>query len=52
MKNNIYEIAFECKKIADQQIEVIRTIIPRGNIIYTDYTVNGNIRGYEQKLYA
>lgn len=50
MKNNIYEIAFECKKIADQQIEVIRTIIPRGNIIYTDYTVNGNIRGYEQKL--
>lgn len=50
MKNNIYEIAFECKKIADQQIEVIRTIIPRGNIIYTDYTVNGNIKGYEQKL--
>ena len=50
MKNNIYKIAFECKKIADQQIEVIRTIIPRGNIIYTDYTVNGNIKGYEQKL--
>lgn len=27
MNKDIYEIAFECKKIADQQIEVIRTII-------------------------
>lgn len=50
MNKDIYEIALECKIFAEQQIEIIRTVIPNGHIIYTDYTVCGNISGYEQKL--
>lgn len=41
MNKDIYEIALECKIFTEQQIEVIKSIIPRGNIIYTDYTVCG-----------
>lgn len=50
MNKNIYEIALDCKLFADKQIEITRNILHRNNYIFTDYTVDGNIRVYKQKL--
>lgn len=53
MNKNIYDIAVDCKTIAETQIKITRNQIidnSRG-IIFTDYDVSGNIKQYETTLF-
>ena len=38
---NIYQLALQCKIIAEEKIGITKAIIPRGKFVFTDYTVNG-----------
>ena len=43
---NIYQLALGCKKISDERIGTDRNLIRYQNILFTDYTVKGNVDEY------
>ncbi len=52
MKENIYSIAYQCQTIIKEQVKISRNKIidnSRG-LIFTDYDIEGNIKGLESKL--
>lgn len=43
---NIYQLALRCKRISDERIGTDRNLIRYQNILFTDYTVKGNVDEY------
>ena len=50
MRNNIYQLALRCKNISDERIGTDRNLIPYRNILFTDYTVKGNVDEYREAI--
>ena len=50
MNKDIYKLAIECKEFDDQEIKIEKSIFPYKNYIFSDYTIQGDIKSYEQKL--
>ena len=50
MKNNIYQLALRCKNISDERVGTNRNLIPYRNILFTDYTVKGNVDEYREAI--
>lgn len=50
MNKDIYKLAIECKEFDEQEIKIAKSVIPYRNLIFSDYTIQGNIKNYEQKL--
>lgn len=50
MNKNIYKLAIECKDFDEQEIKIAKSVIPYRNLIFSDYTIQGDIKSYEQKL--
>ena len=50
MRNNIYQLALRCKNISDERIGTDRNLISYRNILFTDYTVNGNVDEYREAI--
>lgn len=50
MNKNIYKLAIECKEFDEHEIKIAKSVIPYKNLIISDYTIQGNIKNFEQKL--
>ena len=50
MNQDIYKLAIECKDFDEKEIKIAKSIIPYRNLVLSDYTIQGNIKHYEQKL--
>ena len=50
MRNNLYQLALRCKNISDERIGTDRNLIPYRNILFTDYTVKGNVDEYREAI--
>ena len=50
MRNNIYQLALRCKNISDERIGTDRNLISYRNILFTDYTVKGNVDEYREAI--
>lgn len=50
MNNEIYKLAIECKEFDEQELKIIKSVIPYRDVWFSDYTIKGNIKVYEQKL--
>ena len=50
MNKEIYKLAIDCKDFEETKIKIAKTIIPYRNLVFSDYTIQGNIKSYEQKL--
>ena len=50
MDKDIYKLAIECKDFHDKEIRIAKSVIPYRNLVFSDYTIQGNIKHYEQKL--
>lgn len=50
MDKNIYKLAIECMEFDEQEIKIAKSVIPYQNLFFSDYTIQGNIKNYEQKL--
>ena len=50
MKHNIYQLALRCKNISDERVGTNRNLIPYRNILFTDYTVKGNVDEYREAI--
>lgn len=50
MKQDIYQLALRCKNISDERIGTDRNLIPYRNILFTDYTVKGNVDEYREAI--
>ena len=46
MKDSIYRLAERCQSISEDKMSMLRTNIPYRGVIYTDYTVKGDIDAY------
>lgn len=52
MNKNIYNLAIECKEFDEQEIKIAKSVIPYRNLIFSDYTIQGDIKSYEKKLHC
>lgn len=43
---NIYQLALRCKRISDERVGTDRNLITYRNILFTDYTVKGDVDEY------
>ena len=50
MRENIYQLALRCKKIADEKIGTDKILIPYQNVLFTDYTVKGAINEFREAI--
>lgn len=50
MRNNIYQLALRCKNISDERIITGRNLTPFKNILFADYTIEGNIDEYREAI--
>lgn len=50
MREDIYQLALRCKKIADEKMGTDKNLIPYRNILFTDYTVKGAIDEYREAI--
>lgn len=50
MNKDIYKLAIECKEFDEHEIKITKSIFPYNNYILSDYTIQGDIKNYEQKL--
>ena len=46
MRDSIYQLALRCKRISDERIDTDKNRIHYRNILFTDYTVKGDIDEY------
>lgn len=50
MRENIYQLALRCKKIADEKIGTDKILIPYQNVLFADYTVKGAINEFREAI--
>lgn len=50
MKDTIYSLAVECKRLDDTEINIKYTKIINPRIVYDDYTIKGDLKVYKEAL--